>query len=334
MYVNLARRRLLQLAPTAALARHARAATPNTVPDMEGEILADDVPRGELFQRFVVNAWETEHPAANTTLAIPANFSFPLDALYDCTVNAAGRCVTDRNKPRPGPVMFGVDINHYTKSDFSFQQLHEQAVRFVQMKTTQGTGFKDQLFPGFWARAGQLQGPGKVYRGAYHFLTAAGAGRDQADWFLRNLDRAGGLQPGDMAPGIDLEWDVYTDTGNLDHWKNKGAQFIIDTAMSCLERIEQQTGRVPVLYTGKSWFGPETVPLSRFKEFARFPLWVFDYDPQRKIHERPVLPDSTSHAAIWQYTASARVPVCYSGGLDASVFYGDEAAFKKTFGIA
>lgn len=329
MQFSLARRRLVQLALAAGISAPAMAATPD-----EGEYLIDDVPRGELFQRFVVNAWEATNPPANTTLAIPAGFNFPLDVRYDCTVNASRHCITDQSKTRSELVMFGVDINHYTKEDFSFSQLRAQGVYFVQIKTTQGTTYRDRLFPSFWSRAGQLQGPGKVYRGPYHFLTASGSGKDQADWFLTNLEKAGGLQHDDMAPGVDLEWDVYQNTGNLDHWKNKGAQYIVDTAMGCLERIEQKTGRTPILYTGKSWFGPDTIPIARFKEFAKYPLWVFDYDPRRKIVEKPLLPDNKIQAALWQYTSLARVPVCYSGGLDASIFYGDEASFQKTFGIA
>jgi len=283
----------------------------------------------------VVDPFEVDNASEMRTLKIPASFQFPRDVISDCTVDTHHRCVADPSKPRSKAVMFGVDINHYTDSDeFSFDQIRDQHVSFVQMKTSQGSGYRDDNFPLFWKQAGQLAGSRKIYRGPYHFLTASADGKAQADWFLKLLDKAGGLEPGDMAPGVDLEWDVYKSTGKLDHWKDKGAQFIIDTVTSCMERISEKTGRTPVLYTGKSWFGPHTIPLSRFKEFEKYPLWVFDYDPSRKIEEKPLLPDPKMVAALWQFTSTARVPICYNAGVDGSVFYGTENDFKKTFGIA
>lgn len=300
----------------------------------EGISLTDDYSRGEIFQQFVVDPWLVDNASETQTLAIPKSFQFPKDVLFDCTVQQNHICVTDTSKARTKGVMFGVDINHYTdRDDFSFSQLRQQQVQFVQMKTSQGTGYKDDNFPIFWKQAGQLTGDQKLFRGPYHFLTASGDGKKQADWFLTLLDRAGALQSDDMAPGVDLEWDVYKSTGKLDHWKDKGAQYIIDTALNCLERIRNQTGRTPILYTGKSWFGPHTVPLTSFKEFKEYPLWVFDYDPHQKIEEKPSLPDSNISAALWQFTSSARVSVAYGGGVDASIFYGSEADFRQIFGI-
>jgi lysozyme len=299
--------------------------------DEPGIPLTDDFSRAEIFQKFVVDPWDADHKSPST-LAIPANFQFPRDVVNDCTVNAQGNCVADTSKPRSKAMMFGIDISHHTDADnFSFTQLSAQQVRFVQMKTSQGDNYRDPKFPIFWKHAGQLNGGQKVFRSPYHFLTAAADGKKQADWFLSLLSKAGGLKADDMSPGVDLEWDVYPSTGNLDHWNDKGAQYIIDTALGCLDRIKEQTGRTPILYTGRSWFGPHTVPLNRFKEFEKYPLWVFDYNPQRKIEEKPSLPDIAQPAALWQFTSSAFVPLCYPKGLDASVFYGDEAAFKKAF---
>jgi lysozyme len=303
--------------------------------DEPGALLTDDFSRSEIFQMFVVDPWEAENAGPNKTLAIPDNFQFPRDVVNDCTVNADGHCLADASKPRSKDMMFGIDISHYTDAgSFSFGQLRAQQVRFVQMKTSQGDSNRDGNFQQFWKSAGQLLGEHKVFRGPYHFLTAGADGKKQADWFLSLMDRAGGLKADDMPPGVDLEWDVYRNTGKTDHWNDKGDQYIIDTALGCLDRIKEKTGRTPILYTGRSWFGPHTVPLDRFKEFSIYPLWVFDYNPKRKIQEKPSLPDNSQAAALWQFSGSASVPVCYPKGVDASVFYGDETAFKKAFGIA
>ncbi|SDA69554.1 Glycosyl hydrolases family 25 [Mesorhizobium qingshengii] len=300
-----------------------------------GQLPTDDLTRSEIFNEYLVKPWDAANPANGGTLAIPAKFSFPDDALYDCKVNARNECVTDPKTPRPADMMFGIDISHYTDPNFSFNELRSQQVRFVQMKTSQRHDIRDKRFPDFWKRCGSLTGDAKVYRGPYHFLAYGAKGKQQADWFIQCLENADphGLGPEDMAPGVDLEWDVYKSTGKTDHWAGKGADHIQEVALECLETLKSRLGRTPILYTGKSWFSDQTLPLDRFKNFADYPLWVFDYNPRRKIQEKPVLPDASKPAALWQYTASAKVPD-YKKTVDASVFYGTEADFRKTFGIA
>lgn len=300
------------------------------------QLPTDDLSRGEIFNEYLVKPWKAENPTDSGTLAIPQKFSFPDDVLYDCKVNAQKQCVTDPKTPRPGSTMFGIDISHYTDTSFSFNELRGQQVSFVQIKTSQRHNIKDSKFADFWKRCGRLTGDNKVYRGPYHFLAYGATGKQQADWFMKCLEEAdpNGLGPEDMAPGVDLEWDVYKSTGKLDHWAGKGADHIQEVALECLQTLKTRLGRTPVLYTGKSWFSDQTLPLDRFKNFADYPLWVFDYNPRRKIEERPLLPDATKPAALWQYTDSAKVPRVYNKTVDASVFYGTEADFRKTFGIA
>jgi lysozyme len=322
----ISRRSLVLSSALAAVA----CALPARAEDAEAGVeLTDDLSRGEIFQKFVIDPLKISGGAQS--LAIPSSFQFPKDVLYDCKVGANHICETDPSKPRTKPMLFGVDISHHTDAGFSFSQLREQQVHFIQIKASQGAGFRDGKFASFWKRAGALDGNSKVFRGPYHFLAASADGKKQADWFLKILDQAGGLKSDDMAPGMDLEWDVYTSTGNKDHWEGKGAQYIIDNALACLERISEKTGRTPILYTGKYWFGPKTVPIDRFKEFAKYPLWVFDYNPKRKIEEKPLLPDNSITPSLWQFSDSAHVPATYSGKVDASAFYGTEAEFKKVF---
>ncbi|QND44656.1 glycoside hydrolase (plasmid) [Rhizobium lusitanum] len=302
--------------------------------DDNGIDLSDDLSRGQIFKDFVVLPWLAENGGENQTLSIPAVFQFPQDVTYDCTLDAQKVCRTDTSKPRTKPMLFGVDISHYTAPSFSFSELRDKKVRFVQMKASQGLRYRDANFAAFWKRAAQFQGDQAVFRGAYHFLTADGDGKQQAEWFLSELERAGGTVNGDMAPGVDLEWDVYKSTGKADHWEGKGANFILDTVHACMERLTKATGKNPILYTGKSWFSAKTVPIDRFKELEKYPLWVFDYNPQRKLDEKPLLPDNSSKAAIWQFSDSARALGAYDGTLDSSVFYGSEGDFKNAFGIS
>jgi lysozyme len=118
-----------------------------------------------------------------------------------------------------------------------------------------GTGGKDGKFVLFWSRIGQLPRGSQVYRGAYHFLSAAddSDAQAQAQTFLKVLGENGGLQKSDMPPVVDLEWDVAQADGP-DHWANLTPDAIIKSTLKWLQRVEKITGRLPALYTAHAWW--------------------------------------------------------------------------------
>jgi lysozyme len=320
---KLTRASFMRLALTAPLAMSAigRGAAQNAQPDEASwQPLTDQPSRAELFKTEIIpRALRENQDSGPTTLAIPPTFYFPDDAN------------TDRieNKPRVKSI-FGIDISHHLSGNLDFSLLKAQRVSFVYCKATQGTTFKDAKFGKFWRDLGNLPASDRLPRGAYHFLSSDNPGKDQADRFLDYVRLQGDFKPGDLPPVLDLEWDVVP--GNPDRWRGRGKQYILDSVLGCLERIKQKTGKTPIIYTAKSWFGSETLPLSEFSRLADYPIWIADYNNRRKLSEKPDVPNGAK-TLIWQFSDRALFATGYDGGLDASIFYGTEEEFKQAFGI-
>lgn len=121
------------------------------------------------------------------------------------------------------------------------------------IKSSQGTGpgvradlghsptwFKDN-WPRVAAAGGSRYGT-SWFRGLYHYGTPTPGGAAQADYVLSAVDRAGGWAFGDLPPAWDLEGSAWT-----------SRQQIVDVSSAFADRVKQQTGRTPILYTGSVW---------------------------------------------------------------------------------
>ncbi len=289
-----------------------------------GQTAVDPPSRAQLFDPFLPPEGLSESyngAEQNVPLALPSIFRFPADAKYDSILNRA----------RP-PSIFGIDISGWTDSNVPLGDLRLQSVGFVYAKASQGTNYWDKKFSAFWSKLGAQRGNDKPWRGAYHFLSSSSPGAAQADFFANILDAQGGLQAGDMAPALDLEWDIVSKDGP-DQWAGRGKNYILDSVLGCLARIKERTGRAAVLYTAKSWFSDQTLPLADFDKVSGYPLWVADYRPKRKLEENPDYP-GRARPALWQFTDGALLTSGFGPGLDASIFNGSEAEFKKVFQIS
>jgi lysozyme len=281
--------------------------------------LTNEPSRATLFKEKVIpDGMSEEAKSKGDTLALPSIFVFPTDALND----------TIEDKPRENCI-FGIDLSHYDSKSFRFDLLKLKHVGFVYVKATQGINLKDQNFSIYWKKLSKLERPDAIYKGAYHFLSSEGAGKDQADSFVDYVNMHGGFQAGDLPPVIDLEWDI-SGKSTHDRWSDKSPDYIIATVKDCLQRIEARTHRKPIVYTAASWFSSSTIPLTRCKEFGDYPIWIADYNRKRKLSEKPaVLPNVVP--VIWQFTDSAKFNQNVGGDVDASIFYGTATDFKKTF---
>jgi lysozyme len=265
--------------------------------------LSDEPSRGDLFRMFV-------RGAAGGEALLPGSFSFPTD--------------TRDNE------IFGIDISHYTESGCKCQidwtGVAPQKVFFVYLKASQGTTFVDAAFARNWTA---LQAYPNIRRGAYHFLSASVDPSAQAEHFL---DKLGTLQPGDMPPGVDLEWDQPAGQTH-DLWADVAPDDILDRVQAWLEVVELATGRLPMIYTNAGWWSQRVKDDTKFARFARYPIWIADYSPSGRGQEVPKVPDRQSWA-IWQFTDSG---VLAKGGvpgrLDVSVFKGTMPQFVQTFGL-
>jgi lysozyme len=319
-------RRDLIFAPSiisSLITNNSNAQSQNRSNEVDWDVLSDDVSRATLFRDEVIPEYLRgidRQTTSSEPLALPDIFRFPNDARED---RIAGT-------PRTNSI-FGIDISHHNSSNIRLDLLRLQRVHFAYVKCTQGVKFKDGLFGQFWRAMGNLSVNDRIYRGAYHFLTAADPGRDQADSFVNYLNLHGGLKASDLLPVVDLEWDR-TNT-DPDRWRGRGADNIIRTVVDFASRVQERTGKKPMIYTARSWFSSETIPLNRFSAFADFPIWIADYNPRRKLSETPAVPSGVT-PVIWQFTDRAQLTSGYDRGVDASIFYGSVQDFNRVFQIS
>jgi len=284
----------------------------------EWQTLDDEPSRADLFAEYIVPKKIDDKQAHATALLGP--FVFPSDTTYDKI----------QDRPR-ADVIFGIDISHYEGSTFRFDGLKAQNVRFVYAKATQGIAYKDGRFAEYWAALAALPPEKRVLRGAYHFLSSSGDGLEQADRFLKFLEQNGGLQPGDLPPVLDLEWDKATANGP-DRWQGHKADDIIDTVLAWLKRVEEKTGKVPVVYTARTWWRDRGIPEEKFARLNHYKVWVADYSKSSHAVEVPVAPNK-SHFDLWQFSEQARLSTGYGGKVDANIYYGSEKKFISDFQI-
>lgn len=195
----------------------------------------------------------------------------------------------------------GIDVaSHQGTVDWRAVAGSGQAFAFT--KASGGTWYTNPTFRRNWS---EIKAAGLV-RGAYHYAFESsgaplpGDGPEaEAEYFVATILHAGGIETGDM-----LALDLEDGRGQLGEW----------TLRFC-RRVEQLVGFPPLVYTG-AWF---SVPhgLGAVPELARYPLWLAAYQDTQ-----PSPPPPWSEVAIWQHSASGRVPGVV-GDCDLNVFNGD-----------
>ena len=274
--------------------------------------LSREPSRTTLFEQMRVSKLTTDPEMQK--FPFPMSFGFPKDISWD----------SEAHKPR-GDVVYGIDVSHYSSPDLSVSLLHDQGISFVYAKATQGVQFSDGLFKRFWAALDGLRPRDKVYRGAYHFLSAGIDGKKQADRFVDFVNLQGGFKPDDMPPCVDLEWD--RTQSNPDQWKGYTAREIVDEVSSWLNEVEKRTGRKPIIYTAQSWWGgvvPQNAESkAQFERLSSYKIWVADYSKSGRYTENPGAPLNGAWT-VWQFTSNSFLEHGYpeEGRVDASVYKG------------
>jgi len=277
--------------------------------------LTDDLSREELFSRFVAPKGQAR--------ALAKVFAFPADTQFEAP-----------GKPRTDAV-FGIDISHHNESRCNCQidwtSIRAQSVAFVYLKATQGDRFFDTTFARHWGAIGKLPKDQSLYRGAYHFLASNVDAAAQARHFLRVLPKLG---PADMAPCLDLEWDMRktADGGLVDTWAGVPKADIAERALAWLRQVKAATGKTPIIYTNRAWWN-ERIGAERAAAFAEFPIWIADYSSGNRAIETPGVMTGTQWA-LWQFTEDARLTI--NGKLskvDANIYKGSLLTLKQKLGI-
>ena len=287
--------------------------------------LANEPSRGQLFKLYTQELASTLKTQA-TPFAFPSAFRFAHDA------------VVDTNGHTRQNTIFGIDISHYEGASFPFSSLAQQSVKFVYVKATQGTNSIDSVFDHNWKTLASLPaGPNgqKVARGAYHFLSSSPnmSGKDQADSFVDFVNQHGKFQDGDLLPALDLEWDVACQdkTKCPDKWQtnHRTPDDIVGTTLDFLTEVQSRTGRLPMIYTNKTFLNDEkiTSPNLVAKLTTGHKIWIFDLDSGDRQVELPDPAKNLNHA-LWQFTFTAKLTSGFSGAFDADVFKGSDDDFK------
>lgn len=184
----------------------------------------------------------------------------------------------------------GIDIsNHQPVIDW--EEVKAAGHSFALSKVSEGLGAPDREFGR--ARWKAMRDVGLV-RGVYHFARPQ-RGRDPKDEveeFLGLVERAGGLQDGDLVPVLDIE--AYGAAGRLNPRQT------LEWARGFVEEIHARIGRRPLIYTGVFWRESMANP----PDDLGCRLWLAAYVASPK----PFIPTAWAHRsfAMWQHTETGR----------------------------
>ncbi|RYP92578.1 hypothetical protein DL770_001336 [Monosporascus sp. CRB-9-2] len=195
----------------------------------------------------------------------------------------------------------GFDISHYQSTPYDFDGAYSSGARFVIIKATEGTTYKDPAFSSHYTGATDAG----LIRGAYHFAHLdSSSGAAQAEFFLEN--GGGWSDDGITLPGmLDLEGDCVLSASAAVSW----IQDFSDT-------YHASTGRYPLIYTNPSWWESCTGDSSAFVDTN--PLVLARYSSSAGTP-----PGGWPYYTIWQFNDA------YEYGGDSDTFNGDQSGLER-----
>jgi lysozyme len=182
-----------------------------------------------------------------------------------------------------GATVHGVDVS--AEAPVDWKAFSAGGWDFAIAKASEGVTFVEPQFAVNWPA---MKAAG-VVRGAYCFFHPSPDDPVQeADFFVATVNQAGGFELGDFA-ALDLE--------TLD--KTTAQQTAAD-ALAFLERVKQDTGITPIIYTSPRVF--DTL-LGSPAGFAGYPLWDVTWNGGPP--GCPNIPASWPGWAFWQYAGDS-----------------------------
>lgn len=182
--------------------------------------------------------------------------------------------------PRAYPV-HGIDVSRWN-TGIDWGVALGAGVSFAFIKATEGGDHLDPEFRSHWAAARRAGLP----RGAYHFWYHCRSGREQAEWFIRNVPRETGALP----PVLDLEWP----RSRTCRHRPDGAT-IRREAQVFLTLVEAHYGQRPIIYTTPDFWRDTGIGGLR----AEF--WL------RSVADHPSAVYPRQGWQFWQYTGTGVV---------------------------
>lgn len=171
--------------------------------------------------------------------------------------------------------MRGVDISHHN-TDVDLEVLVKN-VDFIYMKATEGENFVSNVYE----KRALILNTLDIPWGAYHYYRVNKDPIEQAQHFLKHIDKTSGLPPVLDIEAINNDYDSEKHTASL---------------IIFLERIEEVTGIRPMIYTS-FYFARDVIKPT--EEFARYPLWIAHYT---RRWEKVRCPKPWSQIKMWQYS--------------------------------
>lgn len=209
----------------------------------------------------------------------------------------------------PVATIKGLDCsNHQGEIDWFAVAASGIAFAIAKASGDEGGGVNRFLDPYFVANwRGMASTP--LVRGCYHYARPSVATPEASVALLAEaLDAAGGLAPGDLV-ALDLEDPAVPVGTTLAPW-----------AARWLELAAERFGVLPLLYTGDYYMREHGLyadaGLGAALGLGRYPLWLASYQ-----ETRPPTPPGWDRIAVWQHSASGRVPGV-AGDCDTNVFDG------------
>ena len=183
-----------------------------------------------------------------------------------------------------GSTVNGIDVSYY-QGTINWTETKASGIDFAFARVSDGTDFIDPQFAANWKN---MKAAG-VVRGAYQFFRPETDPTAQANLLVSQINAAGGLESGDLAPVVDVEVtdSVATATilANLSTW---------------LKAVQSATGLTPTIYVSPGFWSTLGSPGG----FGNYALWVADWEVSC-----PSVPTASwSNWTFWQNADTGTIP--------------------------
>lgn len=201
----------------------------------------------------------------------------------------------------PRAQVMGLDV-YAGQGKINWAEVKEAGKQFVLIKANEGEDYDDSMFVENWNGANAAG----LITGAYHFFHPKDDPMVCATNFLNQLQKVGGLKPGNLPPVLD--WETHEGTTKEE----------LENALEWCDDVTALTKKHAILYSYGSYF----TELGSPSWFNQYPLWLADYNP------KPVVPKPWSFYSFWQYSGSGTCPGVLRP-VDLDLWNGDLASLQK-----
>jgi lysozyme len=199
-----------------------------------------------------------------------------------------------------GYAIHGIDVSKY-QTDINWKlvsTMRDNGIKldFAIMKASEGLSNKDKYFQDNWEESIKHN----LVRGAYHYFHPNIDGKQQALFFIKQLN----MQKGDLAPVIDIEVT-----------NGVGKENLQKRLQECLDILEEKYKTKPIIYCNVDFYKAHLG-----EKFDEYPLWC--------AHYKVAKPDIDRDWTIWQHSDRGHVNGI-DGNVDFNTVNGDMISLKS-----